>query len=229
MTPRAALLLTLVPIAIHAAPAAAETPREMLIHAAYEDRSAPAALSRVDRARTAALAASSRTPDDQDAHVVAAIALAYRAKLTGNRAEAIAARKGLEAVATRFPRNPEAHLALGAWHVGVVNKVGRILARAGAGAQKGLGYAALDRAVALGGNRAMFAAMAGMIRLEQDARDARGRALVDAATRGAAPTPLDRINQRAATAVTAALRRGDVQAVSALSDRLLPFGWFKKS
>lgn len=227
LTPRAALLLT--PIACIAAPAAAQTPRDQLIHAAYEDRSGPAAVGRIDRARAAALATCARSPDDQDAHVVAAIALAYRAKLTGNRGEAIAARKGLEAVVARFPRNAEAHLALGGWHIGVINKVGRILARAGAGARKDVGYAALDRAVALGGNRAMFPAIAGMIRLEQDAKDARGRALVDAAVRGATPTALDRINQRAAGSVTAALRRGDAKAASALSDRLLPFGWFKKS
>jgi hypothetical protein len=218
----------LLPLACIAVPAAAQTPRDMLVHAAYEDRSGPVAVARIDRARTAALATCARMPDDQDAHVVAAIALAYRAKLTGNRSEAIAARKGLEAVAARFPRNPEAHLALGAWHVGVVNKVGRILARAGAGAQIGVGYAALDRAVALGGSRASISAMAGMIRLEQNAADARGRALVDAATRGATTTPLDRINQRAASAVAAAIRRGDGKAVSALSDRMLPFGWFKK-
>lgn len=229
LTPRAALLLTLAPIAFIARPAAAQTPRELLIHAAYEDRSGPVAIGRIDRARSAALAAAARAPDDQDAAVVAAIALAYRAKLTGNRSEAIAARKGLEGVVARFPRNAEAHLALGAWHIGVINKVGRILARAGAGAQKAVGYSALDRAVALGGNRATFSAIAGMIRLDEDARDARGRALVAAAAQGATPTALDRINQRAATAVSAALRRGDAKAASALSDRLLPFGWFKKS
>lgn len=212
-----------------AAPASAQTPRELLIQAAYEDRSGPVAIARIDRARAAALATCARAPDDQDAAVVAAIALAYRAKLTGNRGEAIAARKGLEVVVGRFPRNAEAHLALGAWHIGVIHKVGRFIARAGAGAQKGVGYAALDRAVALGGNRAMFSAIAGMIRLDEDESDARGRALVAAAAQGSAPTALDRINQRAAAAVTAALRRGDTKAAGALSDRLLPFGWFKKS
>ena len=227
LTPRAALLLT--PIACIAAPAAAQTPRELLTHAAYEDRSGPTALARIDRARSAALATCARAPDDQEAHVIAAIALAYRAKLTGNRGEAIAARKGLESVVARFPRNAEAHLALGAWHIGVINKVGRIIARAGAGARRDVGYAALDRAVALGGNRAMFSAIAGMIRLEQDAGDARGRALVSAATQGATPTALDRINQRAASAVTGALRRGDAKGASAMSDRMLPFGWFRRS
>ena len=40
---------------------------------------------------------------------------------------------------------------------------------------------------------------------------------------------MPRSTQRAAHAVTGAIRRGDTKAASALSDRLLPFGWFKKS
>lgn len=222
---RAALL----PLLLSTTPVLAETPRDLLTEAAYEDRSAPVAIARVNTARAQALAAAARDPGDQEAVVLAAIALAYRAKLTGNRAEAVAARKGLEAVVARFPRNADAHLALGAWHIGVINKVGRLLARAGAGARKEVGYAELDRAVALGGNRAMFSAIAGMVRLEQDESDARGKALVDAATRAGTPTPLDRINQRAAGLVVASLRKGDERTAGALSDRLLPFGWFKKN
>ena len=214
-------------VLLAAAPAMAQTPREMLTYAAYQDNNAATAIVRIDRARAAALAASAHAPGDQDAAVIAAIALAYRAKLTGSRSEAIAARRGLEAVVARFPRNPEAQLALGAWHLGVIAKVGRFLARAGAGAQKGVGVAALDRAVALGGDRAMFTGIAGMLRVELDPGDPRGRELVEQASRGATPGPIDRINQRAAANVAAACRRSDNQAARALADRVLPFGWFK--
>jgi hypothetical protein len=214
-------------VLVAASPAAAQTPRDLLTAAAYQDSDVPAALSRIDRARAAALAAAQRAPDDQDAAVVAAIALAYRAKLTGSRSEAIAARKGLEVVAVRFPRNAEAQLGLGAWHLGVIAKVGRIMARAGAGAQKGVGVAAVDRAVALGGNRAMFAGIGGMLLIQSDPNDSHGRELVEAASRGTTGTPLDRINQRAAAAVLAAIRRNDDPTARALANRLLPFGWFK--
>ncbi len=207
-------------------PAVAQTARELLTQAAFQDRSQPAALARVDRARALALAAVQRMPDDQDAAVIAAGALAYRAKLTGSRAEAIEARKQLQAVATRFPRNAEAQIGLGGWHLGVIAKVGRIVARAMAGAQKGAGLAATDRAVTLGGNRAFFAGLAGLLRIEADPADPRGRALLDQATQAPAPTALDRIIQRNAGAVLASLKQGDAKTARALADRLLPFGWY---
>lgn len=226
LSTRAAWLL--LPAVALAAPAFAETPRDLLTYAAYQDRDQAVALAKVDRARAAALATLARAPDDQDAAVVAAIALAYRAKLTGARGEAIAARRQIEAVIARFPRNAEAQLALGAWHLGIVAKVGRLLARAGAGARKDTGYAALDRAVALSGGRAAIVGLAGLLRIENDPTDPRGRALVEAADTGPAPGALDRISQRAAAAVAAALKRSDMKGARALADRLLPFGWFQK-
>lgn len=207
-------------------PAVAQTARDLLTQAAFQDRSQPAALARVDRARALALAAVQRMPDDQDAAVIAAGALAYRAKLTGSRTEAIEARKQLEAVATRFPRNAEAQIGLGGWHLGVIAKVGRLVGRAMAGAQKGAGLAATDRAVSLGGNRAFFAGVAGLLRIETDPADPRGRALLDQATQAATPTVLDRIVQRNAGAVLASLKQGDEKTARALADRLLPFGWY---
>lgn len=209
------------------APAWAETPRDLLVQAAYQERDQRAALIKIDRARIAALAASARAPGDQDAAIVAAIALAYRAKLTGARGEAIAARKQIEGVCARFPNNAEAQLALGAWHLGIVAKVGRLLARAGAGARRDTGLAALDRAVALGGGRASIIGMAGLLRIDSDPADARGRAWLDAADRATAPAALDRISQRAAATVGAALHRNDPDAAKALAQRLLPFGWYR--
>lgn len=219
-------MVTAVAAVVAPLPAVAQTARELVIQAAFQDRSQSTALARIDRARAMALAAVQRMPDDQDAAVLAAGALAYRAKLTGSRTEAIEARKQLEAVATRFPRNAEAQIGLGGWHLGVIAKVGRIVGRAMAGAQKGAGLAATERAVTLGGNRAFFAGLAGLLRIETDPADPRGRALLDQATQAAAPTALDRIIQRNAGAVLASLKQGDAKTARALADRLLPFGWY---
>lgn len=210
-----------------AAPAAAaESPRDMLAQAAFADTDKAVALARIDRARSGAAALLARNADDQDAAMVQAMALGYRAKLTRNRGDAIAARKQFEALATRYPRNPEPPVALGAWHMGAINTFGRLVGRAMLGAQKEAGLNALDRAVALGGGRAMFLALAGMLRLEMDADDARGAELTEAASRAATPTAIDRQFQRAAAAVLAQLRRGDRKAAQKLADRLLPLGQF---
>ncbi len=210
--------------ALAAASVQAETPRELLTHASFIDRDRTVALARVDRASAVAGAVLARAPGDQEAALMQAMAVGYRAKLTGNRSEAIAARRQYESLVARFPRNPEAQAALGAWHVGVIVKLGRFVGRAAAGAQKGVGYEALDRAVALGGNRAMFCGLAGLLRLEIDPEDPRGRALVETASAAPAPTPIDGFIRRAAVAVLVPLRAGRGKEAKLLADKLLPFG-----
>lgn len=219
--------LTIAALAI-IAPAAAEaqSARDLLVQAAFEDRSPSVAAARIDRAYAIAAAASARDDDDQDAAVVGATALGYRAKLSGNRSEAVVARRAFEAAATRFPRNPEAQVALGAWHMGIISKVGRLVGRV-IGAQRNVGLAALDRSVALGGNRAMFAGLSALLRIQADPDDPRGRILAEQATRSTAPTNIDRYMQRACAAVLGPLRNGDDRAARALADRLLPLGWVR--
>ena len=212
-----------------AVPARAETPRELLTQAGFVDRDRSVALARIDRAAAVAGQALSRSPNDQEAAIMQAMANGYRAKLLGNRGEAIAARKQYETLVTRYPRNAEAQAALGAWHVGVIAKLGRFVGRAVARAQKSTGFEALDRSVALGGNRAMFAGLAGLLRLELDPNDARGRALVETASRAPTPTAIDGYVKRAAMAVLVPLKAGDANATKALADRLLPFGQFAAS
>lgn len=219
--------LTLAAVAITApAVAEAQSARDLLVQAAFEDRSVPVAAARIERARAIAAAASARDPNDQEAVVVGATALGYRAKLSGNRSEAVAARRAFDSVATRFPRNAEAQVALGAWHMGIIAKVGRLVGRI-VGAQRNVGLAALDRSVALGGNRAMFAGLSALLRLQADPDDARGRALAEQAARAATPTTIDRYMQRACVAVLGPLRSGDDKTAKALADRLLPFGWMR--
>ncbi len=207
-------------------PARAETPRELLTQAGFVDRDRGVALARIDKAAAVAGQALSHSPNDQEAAIMQAMANGYRAKLLGNRGQAIAARKQYEALVTRYPRNAEAQAALGAWHVGVIAKLGRFVGRAVAGAQKAVGFEALDRSVALGGNRAMFAGLAGLLRLELDPNDARGRMLVETASKAPTPTAIDGYVRKAAVAVLVPLRAGDANATKALADKLLPFGQF---
>ena len=209
-----------------ATPVQAETPRELLTQAGFVDRDRNVALARIEKAAAVAGQTLSRAPNDQDAAVVQAMANGYRAKLLGNRGQAILARKQYETLVARYPRNAEAQAALGAWHVGVIAKLGRFVGRAVAGAQKATGFDALERSVALGGNRAMFAGLAGLLRLELDPNDVRGRALVETASKAPTPTAIDGYVRKAAVAVLVPLRAGDANATKALADKLLPFGQF---
>ncbi|RMB36096.1 hypothetical protein C8J47_1622 [Sphingomonas sp. PP-F2F-G114-C0414] len=211
---------------VSAIPARAETPRELLTQAGFVDRDRGVALARIDKAAAAAGQALSRSPNDAEAAIMQAMANGYRAKLLGNRSQAIAARRQYEALVTRYPHNAEAQAALGAWHIGVIAKLGRFVGRAVAGAQKATGFDALERSVALGGNRAMFAGLAGLLRLELDPNDVRGRALVETASRAPTPTAIDGYVRKAAMAVLVPLRAGDATATKALADKLLPFGQF---
>ncbi len=205
-------------------PAAAESARELLTQASFADRDKAVALGRVDNAFRFASAALRSQPSDAEARLMQATALGYRAKLTGSRAQAIEARKAFESLVQRNPRDAEAQLALGAWHIGAVYRLGRLVGRAALGAQKPAGFAALDQAISLGGNRALFTGLAALLRLQMDPSDQRGRVLAETAARGATPTALDRILQRAAVQVLVPLRAGNAAAAKTLAARLLPFG-----
>lgn len=218
-------LPAVVAVTMLAAPAEAETAREWLTQAGFVDRDKAVALAHIDRADAAADAVLAKSPGDEEAMLMKAMALGYRAKLTGSRSLVMAARRQYEALVKRFPKSAEAQAALGAWHVGIIHKVGAMLGRV-VGAQKSVALASLDRAVAMGGNRAMIAGFAGMLRLQLDPDDATGRALVERASKAPAPTPVDVYVRRGAAAVLAEVKAGDDQAVKTLSDQLLPFGQF---
>jgi len=211
---------------VAAIPAAAQSARDILTQASFADTDEASALRRVTLAYATAGNMLKHSPDDHEALLMRATALGYRAKLTGNRTDAIAARRQFEALIAENPRDAEAQLALGAWHIGAVKKLGAIVGRAALGAQRGAGFALLDRAIALGGDRALFPGLAALLRLELDPRDPRGRALAEAAAHAATVTPIDRILQRAAIAVLTPVRAGDGPATRRLASQLLPFGRF---
>lgn len=217
-------------LAASSAPAAAQTntmsARDVLTQASFGSATKQAAMQGVLTAQRLAAAALARSPTDHEALLMQATAKGYEAKLSGSRADAIAARKLFEALARRSPRDAEPQLGLGAWHMGAVFKLGSLMGRAALGAQKAVGLAALDRAVALGGDRASCPGVAALLRLEQDPGDQRGRALAEMAARASTPTAFDRAMRRASTAVLASLNGGDAAATKKLAARLLPFGQF---
>ena len=210
-----------------ACPAGAQTAlsaRDLLTRASFSDASKDAALARIGEAQAAAGAALRRSPNDPEALLMQASALGYRAKLTGSRADAIDARKRFEARVARDPRNAEAQMALGAWHIGAVNRLGGFVGATVLGAKKKVGFEALDRSVALGGDHALYPGLAALLRLELDPDDPRGRALAQIASRAGATTLLDRLMQRSCVAVLAQLQAGRMDAVKTLASKLLPFG-----
>ncbi len=207
-----------------AAPVVAQTPRDLLTQASFGDRDRAQAMRRIEAALASTDATIRRTPGDVEAMVIRATALGYRAKLTGSRSDATASRKQFEALIAANPRNAEAQLGLGAWHLATINKAGTLLARAVMGANRGAGNRALDTGVALGGNRAFFPGLAALFRLKSDPADPRGRALAEIAAKAGTPTALDRVLQRAAAAVLIPLRAGNAGAVRATAEKLLPLG-----
>lgn len=201
------------------APAFAQTnPRDLLTQVSFSDRSTVDALRRVQAVIVA-------TEDDAsfDARVTRATAIGYRAKLTGSRSDLAASKKLWDALVAFNPRDPEGQLGLGAWHLATLERTGGLLGRV-LGANRTAGNAALDRAVAAGGNRAFYAGLAALFRLRADPDDARARQLAEQAAKAPAPTALDRIVQRATQATLAPLRAGNHAQVRATARRLLPLG-----
>lgn len=213
-------------VVLLAAPVAtlAATPRDTLAQAAFSASDKATALARIGQAKAAVDAVLARAPGDHEARLLSAMALGYRAKLNRSRGDAVEAGKLFAAIAAANPRDAEAQAAVGAWHLDAVTALGGMMAGVALGAKKAPGFAAMDRAVALGGDRAMFSGLSALMRLALDANDARARALAEAAARGTTPTALDQIMQRAAAAVLVPLRAGNTRAAATLAKQLLPFG-----
>ncbi|SFS11166.1 hypothetical protein [Sphingomonas jatrophae] len=220
---RIAMLVPVVAIGF-ATPALAG-PRETLTEAAFATPDKAAALQKINAAEAQARAVLARNPQDRDAQMYRAIAIGYRAKLARSRADAQTAKRMFELLAQADPRDPEPQILIGGWHLDAIEDLGGMIAGAVLGAKRATGLAAVDRAVALGRNRAMFPALAALMRVRLDAKDtATAAALAEQATRTAAPTQIDRILQQHAAAILPLLRAGNGAAAQKMARRLLPFG-----
>jgi hypothetical protein len=216
------ILITLACAWAVALPAA--TPGQTLTEAAFQARDRDRALTLIAEADRGAAALVAADPGNREAILVRAMALGYRAKLTRNRNDAQAARNRFEGLAAANPRDPDAAMCMGTWHLDAIVDLGGFIAGMAIGAKKATGFELLDRAVALGGKRATYPGIAALLRLSIDPADPRGRALAEMASAGTVQTPLDRIFQRNAAAIVVSLRAGDKSAVRKLARQLLPFG-----
>lgn len=216
----------IVAVMLVAAPAAvtAATPRETLLDAAFQSRDKAGALAQIDQADRAAAAVLARDPGNDEATFVRAMALGYRAKLTRNRAEALSARRRFEALAAAQPRDAEAIASVGTWHLDSVVELGGMIAGMAIGAKKATGVAMMDRAVQLGGGRAIYSGLAALLRLAIDPADPRGRVLAEQAANASIAQPIDRVFQRSAAVLLVPLKAGNHKEVQKLARLLLPFG-----
>lgn len=208
---------------IAAAPAA--SPRDTLVRAAFLTHDKAGAMALIDGAYQQTQATLAANPGDKEAKLQQALAVGYRGQLKRSAGDAKTTRDALAALAKTYPRDPEVLIAYAGWHLSAVDQLGPFLARTVLGASRDTGLATLDRAVALGGNRAFFPGYAALIRIRIDPKDTRtAAALADRAIATAAPSPLDRITQRAAQRIAPALHAGDGAGAAATAKTLLPFG-----
>jgi hypothetical protein len=207
------------------APAHATTPREDLIRAAFATQDKGQALALVDHAISDSQSILARAPGDHEAKLQQALGIGYRGQLKRSPGDAKTARGLIQSLATADPRDAEAQIALAGWHLTAVGDLGNFLAKAVLGASRDSGLAALDKAVALGGNRAFFPGYAALIRIKLDSSDtATPLRLAQRAASAPAPGPIDRVMQHAAQRVLPLLQAGDGAGASKLAKQLLPFG-----
>lgn len=217
----AALLLPRMALAA----AAAATPRDLLTQAAFQTSDKGKALALVGQAIAAADRILAARPGDREAALQRGVAIGYRARLTRSRGDARMSLQIFEGLAARDPRDAEAQIAIAGWHLDAIDQLGGFIARTMVGAKQAVGEAALDRAVALGGNRAFFPGLAALMRIRlAPGNVAQARKLAEAAAGAPAPTALDTLMKRDAMAILPALRTGDGKAAAAQARRMLPFG-----
>ncbi|MDF2640209.1 MAG: hypothetical protein K0R64_3193 [Novosphingobium lindaniclasticum] len=212
--------------AVLAAPAAlAETPRELLTTAAFQTADKKKALSLIAQAIAASDRILATRPGDREATLQRGVAIGYRAKLTRSRTDARTSLEVFKRLAAQNPRDAEAQMVIAGWHLDAIDQLGGLVARTMIGAKADAGEAALNRAVALGNDRAFYPGLAAMMRIRKDPGDvAQARRLAEAAAAAPAPTPLDAQMKRAALAILPALRANDGKTAARQSRKLMPFG-----
>jgi hypothetical protein len=214
----AALILGVAPV--HAA-----SPREDLIRAAFATRDKAQALALVDQAIATSQAALAQSPNDREARLQQALGIGYRGQLRRSAGDAKTTHALLEALTKSGPHDPEAQVALAGWHLTAVGDLGNFLARTVLGADRATGFAALDRAVALGGNHAFFPGYAALIRIKLDSSDtATPLRLAQRAASAQASSAIDQVMQHAAQRILPLLQAGDGAGAAKLAKQLLPFG-----
>ncbi|WP_254601866.1 hypothetical protein [Sphingomonas bacterium] len=216
-------LVCVIAAAAIVAPGQAATPRDLLTAAAFQSTDRQQALALVNQAAAQSEALLAAQRNSREGLLQHAMAIGYRAALTKKPGDARESRKMFEALVAANPRDPEFQLAIGGWHLDTI--AAGFLAKTVLDARKDVGLDAVNKAVALGGDRAFFKGLAAMMRIRLDPADVDvALALAQQAAAAPAPTPLDRIVKRDAEAMLLPLRAGDGKAAAALARKLLPFG-----
>lgn len=212
-------------LALAPAAAVADTPRELLTTAAFQTTSKAKALALIEQALAASEKALAARPGDREATLQRGVAIGYRAKLTRSRSDAKTALSIFTGLAERNPRDPEAQMVIAGWHLDSIDQLGSFMAKAVLGAKAQTGEAAMNRAVALGGDHAFFCGLAALMQVRQDQDNvAKARRWAEAALSAPGGSALDTVMKRAAAAVLPALRANDGKKAAALARQLLPFG-----
>lgn len=222
---RALLFLAMITCFSALTSAQASTPRELLIHAAFQASSKNAALSDV----TVALAATDKIlatrPKDIDAQFQKGIALGYRAKLTRSVGDAKAARQIFEKLAAQDRNNGEYQMAVACWNLDAISDLGSFIARTMVGARAATGHEALNRAAQMSPNDVFILGMAAMVTIRNDeSAVAAARALAERTMKANAQSSLDRMIQQAMGAILQHLRAGQGAKAAALARKRLPLG-----
>jgi tetratricopeptide (TPR) repeat protein len=208
-----------------AAPAHAESARDLLLSAAFFAPDKATALARIAQALSAADAALKRNPGDADARLQRGLAISYRGKLNRSRGDVMAALQDFDAAAAADPRNAEAQMAIAGWNLGAVIELGPFAARTLLGARTARGLAATERSLALAGDRAAMPALASLHAIQIDPTDVAGATrLAEIAVRARADTQLDRVLQKQAAILLPTLRKGNGKTAAAVAKQLMPFG-----
>ncbi|MBW8744206.1 MAG: hypothetical protein JF628_07650 [Sphingomonas sp.] len=208
---------------VFASPAAAATPREILVQASFLTSDKATALNLINQSLAASEAILARDPQDKEAQMQRGVAIGDRGHLLRSPGDAKTARRIFETFLAANPRDPEAHLAIAIWHLDTVDA--GFLATTFLGGKKDVGLAELDKAVAFGGGRPFFTGFAALLRIRLNPNDiANARILAEQAAIAPAPTPLDRIARHAAQQVLIPLRSGDGRTAALMARKYLPFG-----
>ncbi len=228
MMQRRAFLHALTAVAMFglAVPARAAGGWDLLTEAVFRAPTTARARALLSQVRAEAETALHQNPANHEAAIQQAVAAAWGAMLSGGIGPAREARRLIERQIAVQPDNTEAHLALGAWHSEAVRRVG-MLAGPTVGASRKAGNAALDRAIALGGQRALPSAYGALLRAASgEGKSAGGRAAVLALARragqGTTPTTLDAAMRARAQRFVNALATPAANAADAAAP-LLPF------
>ncbi len=204
---------------------ASESARDILTESAFLSTDRSAALTGIKQAIAMAQKVLVRNPKDLEARLQRAVALSYRGRLKRDRSDLQEARHEFEVVIAAAPMNAEAHMALAGWHLGGVIELGPLLGKLVLGADKARGLQELDRALALGGNRAFFPAVAALHRIQLKPPDISAtRRLVELALASRTPEKADQILKHQCLALLPELYLGNGKRAARKARSLLPFG-----